>query len=117
MTARFPKRIAQAFEHFPNIRSDRSIVSGAPCVASRRIPVWILAGRFAAGETIEFIAEDHELEANDVLDAIRFTCWLSRLGDIAWWKFHRQKGDNMNVKHHGKPAPPRKPQPKKPPNL
>jgi uncharacterized protein (DUF433 family) len=61
-------------------------MSGAPCVANRRIAVWIIAGRFAAGETISSIATDYAITNRDVRDAIRFTCWTSKLSGIKFWK-------------------------------
>jgi len=89
--AKFPKLIRRAFEHFPKVRSDRQIMSGAPCLVPTRIPVYILAGRFAAGETVEFIADDYDLKVEDVLEAIRFVCWCTRLGNIKWWKFYEEE--------------------------
>lgn len=89
VTPKFPRIIREAFEHFPNVRSDRQIMSGAPCVAGRRIPVHVLAGRFAAGDNIGFIATDYDLKPEDVRDAIRFVCWCSKLGDVKWWKFYQ----------------------------
>lgn len=85
--ARLPKLFREAFEKFPNIISNRQIMSGAPCVASRRIPVWVIAGRFAAGESINDIAADYELKRTEVVYALRFTCWTSKLGQIKFWKF------------------------------
>jgi uncharacterized protein (DUF433 family) len=88
-----PKYLQDAFTKFPNVRSDRNIMSGAPCVANRRIPVWCIAGRFAAGETVPSIADDYGLTQKDVRDAIRFTCWTSKLSDIQFWKFAREVGN------------------------
>ena len=87
---KFPKRIREAFTNFPNVRSNREIMSGAPCVANRRIPVWILSGRFVAGESAASIAKDYDLRRCDVMDAVKFTCWLSTIGEIQWWRFHKR---------------------------
>lgn len=86
--AKFPKYLREAFEKFPNIKSSRGIMSGTPCVVSRRIPVYTLAGRYAAGETMEFIAEDYELTLAEVESAVRFSCWISKLSSIEFWKFY-----------------------------
>lgn len=91
--ARFPKRIRAALERYPSIRCDRQIMSGAPCVSGRRVPVWALAGRFAAGETISFIAEDYDLRKRDVVIAIRFACWIGNVGAIKFWKFYHEHTD------------------------
>lgn len=85
---RFPKYLRKAFEHFPNIRSTRGVMSGTACVGNRRIPVYTLSGRYAAGETMQEIADDYEINLADVEDAVRFSCWTSKLGDIKFWKFY-----------------------------
>ena len=84
---KFPKLFREAFAKFPNIVSDRSIMSGAPCIRGSRIATWIIAGRFAAGETVNYIAKDYGISREAVLEAIRFTCWTSRIGAIKFWKF------------------------------
>lgn len=89
-SAKFPKRIQKAFKRFPSIRSDRQIMSGAPCVSGRRIPVWVLAGRYAAGESVSSIAKDYELQSRDVVTAIRFACWVGNVGAIKFWKFYHE---------------------------
>lgn len=93
--AKFPRRIQKAFNEFPSIRSDRQIMSGAPCVAGRRVPVWVLASRYAAGETLTFIADDYEITKREVVTAIRFALWVGNVGGIRFWKFYRDIAEEV----------------------
>lgn len=53
------------------VRNPR-ISSGSPTVKETRIMTKILAGRFSAGETITDLAEDFNISADSVCDALRF---------------------------------------------
>lgn len=54
------------------IRIHKQILSGQPCVPGRRIPTFILAGRFIAGDSISFIAKDYSISRQAVTLAIRY---------------------------------------------
>jgi uncharacterized protein (DUF433 family) len=51
---------------------------GAPCLRTTRVPVDIVAERFAAGESIENIATDYGVPAANVAEAIRFVVDIKR---------------------------------------
>jgi uncharacterized protein (DUF433 family) len=56
------------------------IVSGRECISGTRIPVFILAGRFIAGETVSSIAKDYDITVKAVEQAIRYElCKAKRL--------------------------------------
>jgi uncharacterized protein (DUF433 family) len=56
------------------------IMSGQECVSGTRIPVFIIAGRFIAGDTISFIAKDYSITVKAVEQAIRYElCKAKRL--------------------------------------
>jgi uncharacterized protein (DUF433 family) len=94
--AKFPKRINEALKQFPSIISCFQIMSGAPCVARTRIPVWVLSGRYAAGESLQSIANDYELRKGEVVDAIRFSLWIGNIESIKFWKFYRESPGEEN---------------------
>ena len=87
--AKFPRRIQQAFDRFPRIRSDREIMSGTPCVVGTRVPVWVVAGLYAAGVSSAMIAWDYGISESDVFQAVQFVRQLGRIDNIKFWKFYR----------------------------
>ena len=89
--AKFPRKIQRAFKEFPSIRSNRQISSGAPCVAGRRIPAWVLASRYACGESASCIARDYGIKTSEVIIAIRFALWVGDIRNIRFWKFYHEQ--------------------------
>ena len=83
---KFPRKIQRAFKEFPSIRSNRQIMSGAPCVAGRRIPAWVLASRYACGEGASCIARDYGIKTSEVIIAIRFALWVGDISNIRFWE-------------------------------
>lgn len=51
--------------------------SGAPVIKGRRVRVQDITGRFKAGESVDFIAYDFDLERTDVEAALRYALRLS----------------------------------------
>lgn len=83
------ERYAEILRKFPEreyagIVMNPLIMSGQPCIKSRRIGTHILAGRFIAGESVISIAEDYEIGPRSVDEAIRFE--LVRRSSRVWWK-------------------------------
>lgn len=56
---------------------DPGIRFGKPCIAGTRIPTAIIAERYAAGDSIEWLARDYERQAGEIEEAIRFEIRLA----------------------------------------
>jgi uncharacterized protein (DUF433 family) len=57
---------------FPGITIDPKVQFGKPIIKGTRVPVEVVMGHVAAGETIEKVMEEYELEREDVLAAIKY---------------------------------------------
>jgi uncharacterized protein (DUF433 family) len=55
---------------------DPKVCSGRPIIKGTRIPVSIVVGHLAAGETIENVMEEYGLEREDVLAALSYATML-----------------------------------------
>ena len=62
-----------------NVLIHGGVVSGRPCVAGRRTPVWVVHGLFKQGESVEEIAYDYDLNEERVKDAV---AWGNQLAAI-----------------------------------
>lgn len=58
-------------DRFRFIARVEGVSAGVPIVKGTGIGVWMLASRFAAGESIEAIADDYHISVLQVTDAIR----------------------------------------------
>lgn len=63
-----------------NIVIDGRIVSGQPCIAWRRTPVWVVHSLFEQGESIADIAYDYGFTEDKVKDAV---AWGKRVASAA----------------------------------
>lgn len=62
----------KAKEIAPNIVIDPKVKFGKPVVKGTRVPVDLIIGRIAAGETIEKIAEEYDLTKEHITAALRY---------------------------------------------
>lgn len=56
----------------PRIVADPAIRRGRPVIRGSRVPVEVVVGQVAAGETIESIADDYGITREDVLAALAY---------------------------------------------
>ena len=63
-------------EIFPGIEIDQNIQFGKPVIKGTRVPIEILIGHIAAGDTIESIMEEYRLTRTDVLAALKYATKL-----------------------------------------
>ena len=56
----------------PRIVADPGIRRGRPVIRGTRVPVEVVVGQVAAGETIESIADDYGITRDDVLAALAY---------------------------------------------
>jgi uncharacterized protein (DUF433 family) len=57
-------------EVFPGITMDADVRFGKPCISGTRMDVATVIGLFAAGETIDTVAEEHALTPEEVRNAL-----------------------------------------------
>ena len=63
-------------EIFPHITVDSSTQFGKPVIAGTRVPVDLLVGHIAAGDSIEQVAAEYEVTREDVLAALKYASKL-----------------------------------------
>ncbi len=63
-------------EIFPRITVDAEVLSGKPVIKGTRVPVDILVGHVASGDSIEDIAKDYLVTNEDVLASLRYAAKL-----------------------------------------
>jgi uncharacterized protein (DUF433 family) len=56
----------------PRIVADQAIRFGKPVIKGTRVPVDLVVGKLAGGMTLEQVAEEYEIEREDVLAALRY---------------------------------------------
>lgn len=56
----------------PRIVVDETILAGKPVVRGTRVPVSLVIGQLAAGETFESLGRDYHLEREDVLACLEY---------------------------------------------
>ena len=56
----------------PRIIVDDTVCFGKPIIQGTRVPVAIVVGELAAGETMESIMEEYGLEREDILAALAY---------------------------------------------
>ena len=64
-------------EMFPGISMDPDIRFGKPCITGTRIDVATLVGAIAAGETVETVADEYALTAEQVRSALRYAAHVA----------------------------------------
>jgi uncharacterized protein (DUF433 family) len=60
----------------PGIISDRTILNGKPVIKGTRVPVEVLVGHLAAGDTVDRVARAYEVTADDVRAALHYAAKL-----------------------------------------
>jgi uncharacterized protein (DUF433 family) len=69
----FPYSRPKAEERSPRLISiDPRIRFGRPCIAGTNLPTSIIAERYAAGESIQFLVADYGREAKEIEEAIHY---------------------------------------------
>lgn len=56
----------------PRIVIDKEVQFGKPVIANTRVPVATVVGHLAAGNTVEEVMKEFDLEREDVLAALRY---------------------------------------------
>ncbi len=59
-------------EFFPHITIDPDVQFGQPVIANTRVPVAVVVGHLAAGDTTEEVAREFDLTREDVLAALKY---------------------------------------------
>ncbi len=59
-------------EFFPRITVDPNVQFGKPIIAGTRVPVEVIVGHIAAGDAIEEVMKEYNLQRDDVLAALRY---------------------------------------------
>ena len=67
---------AEVFDWRARINIDPNVQSGVPVVKGRRVPLYVLVGHLAGGDTIERIAEAYRVSNDDVRAAVAFGAHL-----------------------------------------
>lgn len=65
-----------ATEIAPRITVDPDVCSGVPVILGTRIPVSVVVGHLAAGETVERLVVEYRLKREDVLAALSYAATL-----------------------------------------
>ncbi len=60
----------------PGIVSDRKILDGKPVIKGTRVPVEVVVGHLAAGDTIDRVAREYEVTVEDVRAALQYAAKL-----------------------------------------
>jgi uncharacterized protein (DUF433 family) len=62
----------------PRITLDPRVCGGQPCIRGLRISVSLVLKHLAAGKTPEQVVDEFpELEAEDILECLRYAAWLA----------------------------------------
>lgn len=64
-------------DRWRRLARDRNVCWGDVTIRSRRIAVGVVVERFTAGDTIEDLCAEFDIEPADVFDAIRFVLFIS----------------------------------------
>lgn len=59
-------------EIFPRVTIDQDVQFGRPVIKGTRVPVEVIVGHIAAGDTIEEVVEEYRLRREDVLAALKY---------------------------------------------
>lgn len=64
-------------EIFPGISIDPEVRFGKPCVTGTRVDVATIVGAVAAGDSLEVVAEEYSLTADQVRAALQYAAHLA----------------------------------------
>ena len=67
---------AEVFDWRARINIDPNVQSGVPVVKGRRVPLYVLVGHMAGGDTAERIPEAYQVSIDDVRAALAFASYL-----------------------------------------
>ena len=67
-----------AGEVFPGVTVDPKIVHGNPVLTGTRIPVSLVVGQLAGGETFETLKEAYRLTDEQIRTALGYTVFISK---------------------------------------
>ena len=59
-------------QFFPHITVDQGVQFGKPVMAGTRVPVDVVMGHMAAGDTVETVMEEYALSREQVLAALKY---------------------------------------------
>lgn len=59
-------------ELFPRITIDPEVAFGKPVIKGTRVPVAVIVGHIAAGDTIDDVIREYELMKDDVFAALKY---------------------------------------------
>lgn len=59
-------------EFFPDITIDPNVQFGQPVIAGTRVPVAVVVGHLAAGDSMDSVQEEFDLKREDVLAALKY---------------------------------------------
>lgn len=59
-------------EVFPGVIVDQKVQFGKPVIKGTRVPVEVIVGHIAAGDTVEEVAQEYRLTKKDVLAALKY---------------------------------------------
>ncbi len=60
----------------PRVVVDEALAFGKPVIRGTRVPVALLVGKLAGGMAIETVAQEYEVEIQDVLAALSYAARL-----------------------------------------
>jgi uncharacterized protein (DUF433 family) len=64
--------------HLDRITFDQHILGGQACIRGMRIPVSLILNLVAHEELDDILAEDPDLESEDIRQALEYAAWLAR---------------------------------------
>lgn len=59
-------------EIFPGITIDENVRFGKPVIVGTRVPVEIIVGHLAAGDSIEHVMQEYKIKREEVLAALQY---------------------------------------------
>lgn len=59
-------------EFFPRVTIDPNVQFGKPVIAGTRVPVEVIIGHIAAGDTVEEVMQEYHITREDVLAALQY---------------------------------------------
>lgn len=59
-------------EFFPGVALDLAVQFGKPVIAGTRVPVEVVVGHIAAGDTVDEVMREYRLKKNEVFAALRY---------------------------------------------
>lgn len=69
-------------EIFPGVTIDQKMQFGKPVIKGTRVPVEVIVGHIAAGDTIEEVAKEYRLTKKDVMAALKYAARIIAQGAV-----------------------------------